>query len=209
MKKLGLSMLLLAIAMMLGTSALAQNVGDNSYYFVTYFSNANTAGAPDGTLRIVNDGASSTASVEGAANGVLWADIYVYNDSEELEECCSCKITADGLLSESVNLNLTSNTLTGREETSRGVIKVVADSAANPTAFTTSAGLHGWATHIQATSVTLPNKEKGPFFVTETPLADSDLSSAEATALESSCSFAITLGSGYGQCSCSTEDYDF
>ncbi len=60
MKKLGLSLFpILAIALMLGIasgSALAQNVGDNSVYFTTYYSNANTTGAPDGTVRIINDG---------------------------------------------------------------------------------------------------------------------------------------------------------
>ena len=57
MKKLGLLLLpILAITLMLGSNAFAQNVGDNSVYFVTYYSNANTSGAPDGTLRIINDG---------------------------------------------------------------------------------------------------------------------------------------------------------
>src|ERR1035441_9407135 len=54
MKRLGL--LLLAITLMLAGNAFAQNVGDNSVYFVTYYSNANTAGAPDAVVRIVNDG---------------------------------------------------------------------------------------------------------------------------------------------------------
>ena len=51
MKKLGLLLLpILAITLMLGGNAFAQNVGDNSVYFVTYYSNANTSGAPDGTF---------------------------------------------------------------------------------------------------------------------------------------------------------------
>jgi len=54
MKKLGF--LMLAIALMLGGTALAQNVGDNSVYFTTYYSNANTTGAPDATVRVINDG---------------------------------------------------------------------------------------------------------------------------------------------------------
>ena len=48
MKKLGL--LLLLVCAVAGT-ALAQNAGDNSTYFVTYYSNANTSGAPDATVR--------------------------------------------------------------------------------------------------------------------------------------------------------------
>ena len=41
-----------AIAMFSGT-ALAQ--GDSSFYFVTYYAN-NVSGAPDGTVRFINDG---------------------------------------------------------------------------------------------------------------------------------------------------------
>ena len=52
MKKIGFILPILALALMLGTatSALAQNVGDNSTYFVTYFSN-NTTANPDETAR--------------------------------------------------------------------------------------------------------------------------------------------------------------
>src|SRR5208282_3088812 len=104
--------------------------GDCSYYFVTYYSNANTTGAPDATLRIINDGASGGVEVEGTnPGGYMWADIYVFDDSEELQDCCSCYITSDGLLSESVNKQLVNPAieLTGRAEINRGVIKIVSD----------------------------------------------------------------------------------
>src|SRR5580700_9026139 len=92
---------LLGMALMLGGAsekALTQNVGDNSVSFTTYYSNANTAGAPDNTLRIINDG-------DTGAN--LWASIYVFDDSEFLQECCTCSITPDGVLSESIDRQLT------------------------------------------------------------------------------------------------------
>ena len=91
MKKLGFLMLMLALAVMLGGNALAQ---DNSDYFVTYFSNANTASAPNAVVRFINDG-------DTEAN--LFADYYVFDDSQELQECCSCLITPDGLNSEYIN----------------------------------------------------------------------------------------------------------
>ena len=82
MKRLGLLLLpILAITLMLGKNAFAQNVGDNSVYLVTYYSNANTSGAPDATLRLINDGDQATAAPEGVENGTLWADIYVFDDS--------------------------------------------------------------------------------------------------------------------------------
>ena len=108
-------LLFLALMLVFSANAVAQNVGDNSIYFTTYYSNANTNGAPDATVRIINDG-------DTGAN--LWASFYVFDDSQELTECCSCVITPDGLLSESVNKNLTANPLTGRLST-RGVIKVL------------------------------------------------------------------------------------
>lgn len=199
MKKLGVLLFLALAVMMLGGNALAQNVGDNSVYFVTYYSNANYEGAPSAVLRIVNDGDASTSQSEGRPNGNLWASIYIFDDSQEMQECCNCYISADGLLSEWVNGELLGNPLTGKVN-HRGVIKVISSSNPDPTNNKLKAGLRGWATHIQAAS---------PYAVTETPLADSNLVSAEQTALQESCSFSITLGSGAGTCSCTPEDSDF
>jgi hypothetical protein len=199
MKKLGVLLFLIVAVVMLGGNALAQNVGDNSVYFVTYYSNANTTGAPPAVLRIVNDGDASTSQSEGRPNGNLWASIYVFDDSQEMLECCNCFISADGLLSEWVNTELLGNPLTGKVN-HRGVIKVISSTNPDPTNNHLKAGLRGWQTHIQVAS---------PYAVTETPLADSNLVSAEQVALQESCSFAITLGSGSGTCSCTPEDSDF
>ena len=118
MKRFGFLLLLMVVAVMLGGTALAQ---DTDSYFVTYYS-ANEAGAPDATLRIINDGFTGVA---------INANIFVLDDSEELTQCCSCAITPDGLLSESVKLNLTANSITGAVY-SRGVIKVIAGNAFDP-----------------------------------------------------------------------------
>ena len=61
----------MAVAVMLGGTALAQ---DTDSYFVTYYS-GNVTAAPDGTLRIVNDGFTETD---------IYANIFVFDDSEEL-----------------------------------------------------------------------------------------------------------------------------
>ena len=211
MKKLGLLLFpILAITLMLGGNAFAQTpVGDNSIYFVTYYSNANTTGAPDSVLRLINDGAEASATVgtKGEINGTLYANIYVFDDSQEMRSCCSCAVTSDGLLSESVNKQLTSDEFTGRGEMTRGVIKVVSSTVNDPTCdFDPAPGLRGWMTHVQATT-NIP--EKGAWFVTETALADSNLSETEAYNLGATCSYGLTLGSGYGLCGCTVEDYDF
>ena len=120
------------------------------FYFTTYYS-GNQAAAPDETVRIINDGYSATPN--------LWASIYVFDDSEELTQCCSCKITPDGVLSESVKLNLTANPIRSVVN-SRGVIKVISSQteADVNTGFapnTPYPGLRVYSTHIQGTKVTL------------------------------------------------------
>jgi hypothetical protein len=199
MKKLGVLLALTLAVVLLAGNALAQNVGDKSVYFVTYYSNANTSGAPQGVLRLINDGDASTAQIEGRPNGNLWASIYVFDDSQEMLECCNCFISADGLLSEWVNRELTANTVTGRVPT-RGVIKIISSSTDDPTNNRLTAGIHGTQTHVQVTN---------PWTLTEAPLSDANLVSAEQQGLQQSCSFAITLGSGQGTCSCTPEDQDF
>jgi hypothetical protein len=193
MKKLGVLLFpTLAIVMLLGGNALAQNVGDKSVYFTTYYSNAHTESAADETVRIVND---------GDTGGNLWADFYVFDDSQELQECCSCEISADGILSESVNSQLTANSLTGKTNTV-GVIKILASSTDDPTNVVSAAGLHGTATHTQHVNAAV-------YTVTETPLADSNLVSGEQTLLQNLCAYAAQLGSGTGICGCTQEDHDF
>ena len=121
-----LSFSMLAIALLAGASqnVLAQEVpapgGDDSFYLVSYFSN-NVAAAPDATVSFVHDGSALLISqVPVQIN--LWADFYVFDDSEELTECCACLITPDGLLSESIRTELTANPLTGKVPP-RGVIR--------------------------------------------------------------------------------------
>jgi len=219
MKKLGvLPLAILAITLMFGGNAFAQNVGDNSVYFVTYYSNANTAGAPDQTFRIINDGDYViTDDVAPVEPGTLWAAFYVFTDSQDYQACCACPVTSDGILSESVNQQLTAYEFSARSELSRGVIKVISSSSSDPTDPVPTTGLRGWATHIQATTTTFSGGagfkakavENGPWFVTEVPLADSNLSSTELSNLGTLCGYGLTLGSGWGYCPCTPEDYDF
>lgn len=212
MKKLGYLFLLVAIALTLGGNALAQ--GDRSVYFTTYYSNADPFGlqpgtsqqvplAPDQTIRIINDGDSAAT---------IWASFYVFDDSQELQDCCSCPITPDGLLSESVNNQLVNFdfVLTPKLDY-RGVIKIIASStpAGGPSYTNTLvAGLHGFATHVQSRANQTPFGP-GPYSITETPLQDSNLTSSEKTMLETLCSYAQVLGSGFGVCTCTPEDHDF
>ncbi|MFY9703102.1 MAG: hypothetical protein WCB56_07820 [Terriglobales bacterium] len=195
MKKLGFVFVVLTIALMLGGNAFAQ--GDNSVYFTTYFAN-NVSAAPDATIRFINDGDTA---------GNLWAAIYVFDNSQELQACGACEITPDGLLSESLKTELTNNPLTGKA-VPNGVIKVISSSSLDPTATTPVAGLRGWATHIQSSANKYP-EGPAPYVQTETAFHDSNLVSAEQTLLQNLCYYAQLLGSGTGTISCTPEDRDF
>jgi hypothetical protein len=87
----------------------------------------------------------------------------------------------------------------------RGVIKIISDSAGNPTAVVPTYGLWGTAVHVQNTAFNGP----ASYSVTETPVSNACLSPSEETLLENLCSYAQVLGSGKGVCSCTPEDHDF
>jgi hypothetical protein len=196
MKKVVCTILsILAIALVLGVASATAVAQDSSTYAVTYYSNANTAGAPDATVRVIND---------GNTGGSLCAAFYVFDDSQEMQECCSCPVTADGLIAESVNRYLLSNSLTSFVNV-KGVIKVVSTNApsgsCDPTKGSPTAGIRGWATHIQ--------RATSGYAITETELHDANLSAAELAGLQQFCSFEIVLGSGRGTCTCGLEDHAF
>jgi hypothetical protein len=75
-----------------------------------------SGGAGENTVRIVNT---------AAANGTLCAMIYVFDDNEEIQECCGCPVTPDGLRTLSVLDDLTFNPWVGRSNLNAGVIEIV------------------------------------------------------------------------------------
>ena len=205
MKKLGFLLFSMSATMLICSgSALAQH---SDYYFVTYYAN-NVAAAPDETVRVINDGNSAPY-----AGGDLYADFYLFDDSQEMITCCSCKVTPDGLLSESVKA-MTASAIRGFAPT-RGVIKMISSSngffpvagAEEPPAEIRATGLRGWATHIQSVKNETPN---GPaaYSQTETALADSNLSGSEQYLLELLCWVDGAFLSG-PRCPCTPEDLDF
>ena len=94
-----------ALALTLCTaSAWASTTPPADTLKVDYFANANTAGAPDGTVRLTNP---------GTAGGNLCAAVFVFDQNQEMSECCSCFLSPDGLRTLSVNTDITGNPLTG------------------------------------------------------------------------------------------------
>jgi len=172
-------------------SAFAQS---SDVYKVDYFSNANTGGAPDGTVRLDNPGTFT------GLNPNVCAAIFVFDTAQEISECCSCLLTPDGLRTLSVNTDLTSNPLTG-VVLKTGVIKIVSTRPVGgvcplPTRLGPIPTVRAWVTHIQDAG----------FAETETGAQDSTLSATEQIALASQCRAIQIVGSGKGICSCGTGD---
>jgi len=162
-------------------------------YKVNYFAN-NAAPAPDATVRIDNP---------GLTYGNLCAMIYVFDNDQQLTECCGCVETHNGLRTLSVRNNLTSNPLTG-VRSNNGVIKIVSaavnDGPCDATAnVKPTANLRAWVTHIQ-------NAVGTAYPITETESSDSTLGATELANLQAQCDFVNILGSGHGICSCGTGD---
>jgi hypothetical protein len=181
----------LAIAGLLTLGSCIASAQD--VYKINYFAN-NVAAAPDATVRIDNP---------GLTYGNLCAMIYVFDNDQQLTECCGCVETHNGLRTLSVKNNLTSNPLTGKVS-NNGVIKIVSaavnDSPCDPTAnVKPTANLRAWATHIQ-------NVVGTAYPITETESSDSTLGATELANLQAQCSFVNILGSGQGICTCGTGD---
>lgn len=170
-------------------------------YFVDYYSNnpGPVTGAADQVVRIINVGATGTPLTSPA--GDICANIYVFDNNQEMIACCAERITPNELDSASVGTQLTSNPVTSVVPPA-GVLKIaitLAGASCDPrtddltTASTSYAVAFG--THLQSTG--------GATFLTETEKLSSPLSTAEAGFLETACSFARYLGSGKGTCSSS------
>jgi Bacterial Ig-like domain (group 2) len=152
---------------------------------VSYFSRVNAvASGIDGTIRLANPGPTS-----------LCAMVYVFDQNQELNECCGCSISENGMRTLSLLNDLTANTLTGKKPRA-GEIKVVpSDPAQNPQCDPSSSAPTGvilaWGTNAQVSGA-----------VTETEYAMVPLSDGEEATLVNLCSFVKQLGGGHGICSC-------
>ncbi|HMK31054.1 MAG TPA: hypothetical protein VK473_15335 [Terriglobales bacterium] len=198
MKKAWFATALAFILIALSSMVAAQGLSD--VYQVNYFSNtpgrAGTAEI-DQAVRIINPGEQGTPI--SSKQGTVCADIYVFDDNQEMSECCACPITANGLLILSLNYDLNGNPLTGFPAPTNGVIKIVSDNRANcdPTSPVPTPDLRAWATHLQ-----LPG---GVIVTTETEFQGALLQQDELSFLGTACSFVQFLGSGKGVCECSIE----
>lgn len=144
----------------------------------------------DTTLRITNP------DITGQD---LCAMIYVFDNDQQMSECCGCIVSKNGLNTLSLNNNLLNNPLTGVRSKAGTVMVVPADYSSNPTcnasSMTPAGAQIAWSTHLQKLNT-------GQTVSTEDTFSPTALNSVLSSSLQAQCSFIQTLGSGQGICSC-------
>jgi hypothetical protein len=200
------SMLALLSAMVLCVGTAWAQLPDD-VYFVNYYVGAHKANNADGRVRIDNPGANNGSD--------LCADIYVFDNREEMLECCGCNLTSDDLRVLSINNNLTNN---AAAIPTTGVIKIVSaqqnpntKQVCDPTGGNTKFGwvnnivptpdLRAWATHIQNP---FSGQQSKNFAYTEEEFQDATLTQNELNTLQETCFNLQNAGTGKGVCSCGT-----
>jgi len=230
----------LAVTLLVSTAAFAQSdilaaAEGSGSYSVGYFIGANSTagGFPEAQIHIVNPGKTGGFGITGLklGGGDLCANIYVFTPDQQLSECCSCKISPDGMAGITLT-QLTNNPLNFNNPAQSGAIKIVASFGAgtgggltppggaaavtgNPcddgngtvaafTDYVPVGRLDSWITHVRSLGGTF-----GPAFsVTEIQFEGVQLSRSELNKLQQECFSNIappTLGgsgSGRGKCSC-------
>lgn len=132
--------------------------------------------------------------------GDICANIYVFDDLQEMIACCSCPLTPNHLTGASVKKDLISNLLTPGSPPAAVTIAVTASISSSCNA----AQVVSYAPGLRAWGTTLHAKPGGGFASTERPFLIASPSNSELTKLTSYCGFIQASGSGHGICdSCS------
>jgi hypothetical protein len=176
-----------------------------------------TIGTPtlDNTVRLV---VGSSFGAPGAHVGRC-ANIYVYDDDEQLVECCACAISANGFLQLSTEDDLTANPFDSAGHT-LGLIKVVSSLSSpcsndysHTSPFTTAGAGYTPAANVREWIQNVPIE---PLFdfptrvqnIVETQfLAVPFASPAELSALQTRCGNVVANGSGKALCTCGSKNF--
>lgn len=217
--------LFLAVSLMAGTAHAglrrpappvnsAAGTPDANTFDVGYFDQAelpgeNGTGAGDNIVSLIN--ATST--------NPICAMIYVFDDDQEMGECCGCPLSSNKLLKLSVHNQLTSNWELGNFDDDNGVVEIVSASPNGCTPGNVGAGCHGGcdpsATYTQTPaiegSILKASTVSGTTSLTETNMfKEGSPDSTELGTLVGKCASIIGPnppgnGSGLGACNCGPE----
>jgi hypothetical protein len=189
-------------------------------FTVNYYSNnVSKPAGYDQQVRIINPGAYAPSYPPG----YLCAMIYVFDNQQEMKDCCACNISANGIAELSVANNLTINPFNG-VISNDGDIKIISAvqngyltvqppkgppitslAPCDPTGggrngsgnytlnIVPTPDLRSWSTH-------LPGYKSADGSTTEDEFQDSTLSTAELNSLQEQCTDIAENGSGVGIC---------
>jgi len=175
-------------------------------------------GNGDNIIRLINPNGSGNGGLAGEKDTPVCAMIYVFDNAEEMVECCGCPITSAGLLTLSVDHDLLANTILGGgedgvEEGSIAILAALPTGAlpecfpGNTPGFTpaaATANLLGSITHNLAVGNISSGSTSG---LTEIGLFDdANGDAANVTYLENECSALVGNGTAAGVCDCGVGD---
>ncbi len=154
---------------------------------VSYF---DTSSGADSSIRVTNP---------NSANGDLCSMFYVFNQDQQMTECCGCRVSPNGLLTLSLANDLLGNPLTGTAPPAGSIDVISAQPGTggicDASSLTPTGSVLAWLTQ-------LPSSETDSMLVLDHVFSSSPLGPTELTALQAQCSFVQQLGSGQGICDC-------
>ena len=202
--------------------------GTQAYAEFAEYEISGSGGAGDNILRLVDPlgcGNSGVINVNCLSEQPLCAMIYVFDDNQEMGECCGCPITPNELQEYSVENNLLSNWALATQDTGSGVIVVRSGLPQNSNGTCNATNQFGrtdpacndgcdptegfFSTSILFGSLSRAQSLSGPPSLTEIPLFNNGVGDAVDNAyLFSTCGSLIGNGSGRGFCHCPTDSDD-
>ncbi len=195
--------LLSMVAFAQETAAPQHHPLSDDAYQVRYAANL---GAGDSIINLTNAGSAGGREDDGD----ICANVYVFDDMQELIACCACPLTPNHLQTLSVKGDLTSNTLTPGVPNDVTVALLATEEQggscdpANLSGHWDASNSRNWDVEtvpgLRAWGTTLHAAPGGGFAVTETEFSQAKLSDSELYKLTSFCGFIKADGSGYGIC---------
>jgi len=184
----------------------------------TILGGCNQGGNGDNIIRLINPNGSPSPAAGGGTEVPVCANIYVFDDDQEMDACCSCPITSAGLLTISVKSDLTSNLVIqgNPDEGKQGALAIVATAQpagasagtfgpCNPENFGAvgTDNLLGSITHNSAVANNVGGSTTG---LTEIGLFDdAGGDQVNLTYLQAECAVLTGNASGAGVCTCPSE----
>jgi hypothetical protein len=186
-----------------------------------------TASDSDDIIRLINPNGAANGNLAGAKPETVCAMIYIFDDDQEMGECCGCPLTSAQLATFSVQHNLTSNWGLGGGNNLNGAFAIAAAEPNAPACLQKSAACNGGCdpTNVPGYSVTTSSNLLGSvtrnqfvetpsgtselfvaFGITETALSDDAAGDpTNLIYLQEQCGAIVGNGTGGGICNCPTE----